>query len=336
MTVGQNRWKIVKYILVFALSLALWPKLKALEGPFLGLFNKKISVFTAKQPNVLSKSLPYTGIIIDARGLNLSTGIFPRIYDTTGQILYNSRKYFLPEDAILLGAVEFVTSMDPVKGLLRAGSNPLIIKAVAAQAEKTDPMFKPHVIISKKDAQRLITVNKSNRFLEHNTVAFMVDDAVSSPLLSGPSTHTGGSFFENNAISVPDKLGIRPALWNRIKDRDGLVKSLTSLPKEMVSMYKEMTKEYKLELAEDLSKTTPILFFQVSNRVAFIQGSTMGQDTFDVMEARVDADYLANKISRAIALWRKRGIAVFRTLTPYQREAIALLIEEDVLLSNSK
>lgn len=325
---SQSRWKIVKYIIVVVLSLALWPKLKMLQEPFLGLFNKKISVFTAKQPNVLSKMLPYTGIIIDARGLNLSTGIFPRIYDTTGQILYNSRKYFLPEDAILLGAVEFVTSMDPVKGLLRAGSNPLVIKAVAARAEKTDPMFKPHVIISRKDAQRLITVNKSNRFLEQNTVAFMVDDAASST--------TGDTLFENNAISVPERLGIRPALWNRIKDRDGLVKSLTSLPKEMVSMYREMTKEYKLELAEDLSRTTPILFFQISNRVAFIQGSTMGQDTFDVMETRVDADYQANKISRAIALWRKRGIAVFRTLTPYQREAIALLIEEDVLLSNSK
>lgn len=266
----------------------------------------------------------YTGVVVDARGLNLSTGLFPRIYDTTGRVIYNGRGRFLPEDAILFGSVEFLTSLTPAPGLLRVGANPLILKAVRARPEPEDPTFKPHVVISVKDADRLLGGKTARALLDRCQIAFLIDSPLSD-IQSEPLPPTS---------PLRERLGIRPPLWERLKRYPGISSVLATIPAAMVAMYREMTPQDKAELAAELRGTTGFLVFQVSNRDAFMKGEILGQNTFDMMDSTVDAKYQGGQITRAKALWKKRGISIFRTLTPAQRDAIATLMEEDAHLAS--
>lgn len=76
-------------------------------------------------------SISYTGVIIDARGLQVTPCLSPVVYGQDGVGAYGA---FLVsrENAIRNGVVAYSTTPDPAQLRSRGGSNPLIIRALNA------------------------------------------------------------------------------------------------------------------------------------------------------------------------------------------------------------
>ena len=110
----------------------------------------------------------YTGIVIDARGLELSRVMAPRIYDETGRIIYGNM--YLDSDFIVKnGMVDYLQgdyTAAAAAGTSRAGSNPIIIKATALKN------FNADIVISQVDADMILSANMQNNFLTKTAVVF--------------------------------------------------------------------------------------------------------------------------------------------------------------------
>lgn len=105
----------------------------------------------------------YTGVIIDCRGLGLSTAMAPAIFTPDGQPVYGSTNF---SDSFLIknGCVGYSNSVD--SGVERAGVNPLVIQAVGIQK-----FVSP--VISPEDAGRILAENQATGFLNRASVVFV-------------------------------------------------------------------------------------------------------------------------------------------------------------------
>lgn len=117
----------------------------------------------------LSDSGPFSAVIIDCRGHDIQAVMSPKLFDTTGREVYGTVRVS-PEYAIETGIVGYPRSMGEALAGARAGSHPLIIKAVRA-ADK----FRFHPVISLEDADRILAANNRDHFLERTAVVFLVD-----------------------------------------------------------------------------------------------------------------------------------------------------------------
>ena len=109
----------------------------------------------------------YTGIIIDATGMELTPTYSPVIKDTNGKAIYGV-KNIDADYAISNGVVEYASSTT-VMGSTRAGANPLVIKAVSTYGRVKN---KCDVVISVEDGNRILYENESGKFLEKFAVVF--------------------------------------------------------------------------------------------------------------------------------------------------------------------
>lgn len=100
----------------------------------------------------------YTGAIIDCRGLGLSTAMSPVIEDTAGRKLYGHKN--LDYDAVVtFGMAGYAKGFDDKEALSRAGSNPIILKAVGVTNHGMYP------VVDQADAQLLqYSTTKDNYF----------------------------------------------------------------------------------------------------------------------------------------------------------------------------
>lgn len=117
----------------------------------------------------LSDPGPFTSVIIDCRGLNLEAIMSPKLYDTTGREIYGtvrvSRDY-----AIDTGIVSYPRSMTYAIRSARAGSHPLIVRALRfADKHRFNP------VISLEDGDRILAANNRDHFLEQTRVLLLVD-----------------------------------------------------------------------------------------------------------------------------------------------------------------
>ena len=106
----------------------------------------------------------YTGLIVDCRGLGLKPVMSPVIKNDSGQKIYGY-KNLDPDKVIAQGMASYTYS--PNSGIERAGSNPLVIKAVAVDNHNGDP------VISTADANRVLAENSVSHFLESTNVVFV-------------------------------------------------------------------------------------------------------------------------------------------------------------------
>ncbi len=120
-------------------------------------------------PTPRSDPGPFTSVIIDCRGLNVEAIMSPKLYDTTGREVYGTVRV-TPEYAIETGIVSYPRSMAAAIRSARAGSHPLIVKAVRV-ADK----HRFHPVISLEDADRILAANNRDKFLERTAVVFLVD-----------------------------------------------------------------------------------------------------------------------------------------------------------------
>lgn len=111
---------------------------------------------------------PFSAVIIDCRGLNLRATLAPKLYDPTGRELYGTVRID-PDFAIETGIVGYPRSMYDALRSKRAGSHPLIVKAIRSEQGGTDP------VVSYDDAERILGSNKRDRFFEKTRVIFLCD-----------------------------------------------------------------------------------------------------------------------------------------------------------------
>ena len=107
----------------------------------------------------------YTGLIVDCRGLRqgINPVMSPVILNTNGTKIYG-HKNLNREKIIRDGMASYARDMSQAD---RAGSNPLIIKAVALENFNANP------VLSVEDADRVLYENSRSHFLEDTAVVFL-------------------------------------------------------------------------------------------------------------------------------------------------------------------
>ena len=105
----------------------------------------------------------YTGLIVDCRGLGLKPVMSPVIKNANGQAIYGYKN--LDYDKVVSnGMAGYTTDMGRAT---RAGSNPLVVKAVSLDNHNGNP------VISVADANRVLIENGATGFLDATNVVFV-------------------------------------------------------------------------------------------------------------------------------------------------------------------
>ncbi len=115
---------------------------------------------------------PYTGLIIDCRGLGLERCMAPKIRRTNGAELWGTLQVdpeFVNKHGIVayLSEQQFHALKDPAI-VERIGSNPMVVRAIGvAGTAKTDP------VVSEEDAIQIMEQEKRSGFLRRFAVLFI-------------------------------------------------------------------------------------------------------------------------------------------------------------------
>lgn len=121
----------------------------------------------------LLPSAPYSGVIVDAQGLGLQPTFSPVIFDTNGRAVYGIQKIDY-QYAIEHGMVGYTSgaaaAAKAAAGNSRAGANPLIVKAIALQ--KNAGHNGCNVVVSVRDADRILAAHEQSGFLDQCAVVF--------------------------------------------------------------------------------------------------------------------------------------------------------------------
>jgi hypothetical protein len=111
----------------------------------------------------------YTGMVVDARGIQARPAMFPRIFDQDGKEVYGlanvDREY-----AEKQGISGYTRDLTTAQSNQRVGANPITVKTVRiSSAAKSD------IIISNADAQKVRSSAESASFLKRGKVMIVLD-----------------------------------------------------------------------------------------------------------------------------------------------------------------
>lgn len=105
----------------------------------------------------------YTGLVVDCRGLGLKTAMSPVIRNINGTKIYGHKN--LDVDRIIaVGMADYVKNP---ANLDRAGSNPLVVRAIALEDFHSTP------VVSLVDSNRILIENRATKFLQDLKVVFL-------------------------------------------------------------------------------------------------------------------------------------------------------------------
>lgn len=105
----------------------------------------------------------YTGLIVDCRGLDLQTAMSPVIKNDNGSPIYGYKNLDI-DKVVSNGMASYARD---VNNCQRAGSNPLIVRAIALDGHNINP------ILSTADANRVLIENGATGFLDRTNVVFL-------------------------------------------------------------------------------------------------------------------------------------------------------------------
>ena len=106
----------------------------------------------------------YTGLIVDCSGLGLNPVMSPVIFNAEQKPIYGYKN--LDYDKVIAnGMASYSNSMNG--NTLRAGSNPLVVKATSVINHNGNP------VISTADANLILVENQSSHFLDNCAVVFI-------------------------------------------------------------------------------------------------------------------------------------------------------------------
>lgn len=109
----------------------------------------------------------HTGLIIDARGLDLPPLLYPTILSEQGKEIYSSL-FISREFAVQYGVCAYSCDMEAAVSSSRIGNNPLIFKALRKEGSKGGSL-----IISMADAKALEKVTERHKFLKECRVIIL-------------------------------------------------------------------------------------------------------------------------------------------------------------------
>jgi len=122
------------------------------------------------------KSLPpladlpkFTGLVIDARGLNLRAALIPKVFDEEGQELYQGQ-YVPREKAAQNGLALYSKDLTAAQTNPRIGRIPLTVKGF-----KVNPKNSSDIILKDEEAGRIAPFAQKGTFLEECRVMIVVD-----------------------------------------------------------------------------------------------------------------------------------------------------------------
>ena len=105
----------------------------------------------------------YTGLIVDCRGLGLKPVMSPVIKNVEGTPIYGYKN--LDYDKVISNGMAGYTT--DITRAARAGSNPLVVKAVSLDNHNGNP------VLSLADANRVLIENGATGFLDNASVVFL-------------------------------------------------------------------------------------------------------------------------------------------------------------------
>ena len=114
---------------------------------------------------------PYTGVLVDARGLGLQPSMSPRILSENGRVIYSAatvdRSY-----AAQYGIVGYAKDIDRALSNERLGSeqaNPFVVQATSASG-----LYAADVVLGDFDATRVLVADSDDDFLRECRVVFVL------------------------------------------------------------------------------------------------------------------------------------------------------------------
>jgi hypothetical protein len=115
------------------------------------------------------KKLEYTGLIVDARRLNLRPALIPKIVNQKGELVY-SQQSVEQRELIRMGLVGYAKDVDAAAKNQRVTAEPYVIPGMNATGEK-----KTDVVISNRDAQIVLTTAPYTGYLKNGRVMIVYD-----------------------------------------------------------------------------------------------------------------------------------------------------------------
>ncbi|WP_020587424.1 hypothetical protein [Desulfobacter curvatus] len=123
-------------------------------------------------PSATVGAKPYTGLIVDARRLNVNPVLYPTIVSEQGREIYSS-VFISREFAVQNGVCAYSCDMDQALASDRAGSNPLVVKALRKTGDKTGA-----IVMSMADVKILDRATERHTFLKQCRVIVVVNPSV--------------------------------------------------------------------------------------------------------------------------------------------------------------
>jgi hypothetical protein len=111
----------------------------------------------------------YSGVLIDARGLDLSPALFPRVVNEDGRVVYGP-EFFLPNYAAERGPVAYYDNLSAAQADDRVGFDPLRITAMRVSGRNSS-----NPVISNSDARKLHGSVENLKLLERCRVVIITD-----------------------------------------------------------------------------------------------------------------------------------------------------------------
>ena len=113
----------------------------------------------------------YTGVVINADGMDMSPTFSPIIYDTNGLAIYGVDN--LQYDTVIeKGMVDYANDMNGARQDGRAGSNPLVVDAVDVRGGQNSTN-RVNAVVSVEDANKILIANEATGMLEDTSVVIV-------------------------------------------------------------------------------------------------------------------------------------------------------------------
>jgi len=115
------------------------------------------------------ESAVYTGLVVDARGIEVRPAMAPKVLDESGQEVYGSA-YVSREFAVQQGMSGYARDLTAAQSNPRVTNNPLTVKGL-----KTEGAGRSDIVVSNADASNLRSASENLSFLKKCRVMIVVD-----------------------------------------------------------------------------------------------------------------------------------------------------------------
>jgi len=138
-----------------------------LERPKVGMPEKPLLETKPSPP--LSDLPKFTGLVVDARGLNMRAALIPKLLNEGGQELYRGQ-YVPHEKAAQNGLALYSKDLTAAQTNPRVGKNPLTVKGLRVKPESPSD-----IILSAEESQKVAPFTQKGTFLEDCRVMIVLD-----------------------------------------------------------------------------------------------------------------------------------------------------------------